>query len=498
MAGIVSYGAYIPPTRLAFATIGGRPATASPKGAQRAEGERSQPASPKGAQRAEGERSQPEKSVAWNDEDAVTMAVSAASNCLRGFDRDQVDGLMFACTTYPFEEKQGAALVARALDLPRAVRTADFSGSLRAGTSALASAVDAVKAGSSRRVLVVASDCRMGAPGSGLEMNFGDGAVAFLVAADDAIATLDASHAVANEIVDVWRKKGDAFTHTWEDRFVVQQGYAPGIVEGVNGLLATANAAITDFSRVCLYAPDPRSHGGAVRALKIEADRVQDPLFGRMGNAGCSFALLQLAHALETAKDGDRLLVASYGDGAEALAFSTTEHVDKLEPRRGVSWHLVRRRGVRSYDAYLKARNLQTTEYAPPADQGLSATIHFRERDEDVSLVGHKCNACGAVQFPQQRVCESCFSKDEFTRHRLSDKLGKVLTYTFDFFFPTPDPPVVVTICEIDGARVHMQCVNVLPEDVKLDMPVEFQFRRIHLSGGRPNYYWKAEPLPEA
>ena len=27
-------------------------------------------------------------------------------------------------------------------------------------------------------------------------------------------------------------------------------------------------------------------------------------------------------------------------------------------------------------------------------------------------------------------------------------------------------------------------------------LPVEFEFRRIHLSGGRPNYYWKATPLP--
>ena len=31
-----------------------------------------------------------------------------------------------------------------------------------------------------------------------------------------------------------------------------------------------------------------------------------------------------------------------------------------------------------------------------------------------------------------------------------------------------------------------------------LDMPVELLFRRIHLSGGRPNYYWKATPVPEA
>jgi hydroxymethylglutaryl-CoA synthase len=160
--GVISYGAYVPPTRLELVMLQGRPPTASPKGAQRGTAE----------------RSLPEKAVAWNDEDAVSMAVSAAVNCLRGFDRDAVDGLMFACTTYPFAEKQGASLLARALDLRREVRTADFAGSLRAGTNALRAAVDAVAAGTARRVLVVASDCRMGAPGSGLELNFGDGAVA--------------------------------------------------------------------------------------------------------------------------------------------------------------------------------------------------------------------------------------------------------------------------------------------------------------------------------
>ncbi len=466
MAGIISYGAYVPPTRLAFATIGGRKA----------------------------KEGGPEKAVAWNDEDAVTMAVTAAVNCLRGFDRGQVDGVLFACTTYPFGEKQGAALLARCLDLPREVRTADISGSLRAGTNALRAAVDSVKAGSAKRVLVVASDCRMGAPGSGLEMNFGDGAVAFLVGEQDAIATVDDSFAVSDEIVDVWRKAGDEFVHTWEDRFVVQEGYTPQLVDGITGLFEKTGSQAADYAKVALYAPDKRSHGGVVRKLRLSPEQVQDPLFGQLGNTGCSFALVQLAVALENAKPGEKLLVASYGDGAEVLALSTTDHIGKLDARRGVSWHLGRRRGVASYDHYLKARNLNTTEYDAQADPGLSATIHFRERDEDVSFTAQKCRSCGAVQFPSQRVCETCFSKDEFDRHRLSDKIGKVLTYTFDFFFPTPNPPTVVTICEIDGARVHLQMVNIAPEDVKLDMPVEFEFRRIHLSGGRPNYYWKATP----
>src|SRR6056297_657830 len=85
MIGITSYGAYIPRTRLPFSVIGGRP----PK------------------------EGGPERSVAWNDEDAITLGVSAAIHCLAGIDRSQVDLLIFASTTLPFQEKQAAALVAR-------------------------------------------------------------------------------------------------------------------------------------------------------------------------------------------------------------------------------------------------------------------------------------------------------------------------------------------------------------------------------------------------
>ena len=469
MIGITSYGAYVPRTRLPLALIGGRPA----------------------------KEGGPEKAVAWNDEDSVTMAVTAAVHCLEGIDRDSVDGVLFASTTYAFREKQAAALIARALDLRRDVRTADHSGSVRAGTSALRAAFDAVTAGSARCVLVVASDCRMAAPGSALEANLGDGAAAFLVSDGDAIATLEGSHAVADEIVDVWRAEGDPFVHSWEDRFVVQEGYTPRTVEAVAGLLEATGTSIDDYAKVALYAPDKRSHGGVARQLRVPGEALLDPLFGRLGNTGTAFAPILLASALENVRPGERVLLASYGDGAEALAFRVTDQIEKLDPRRGVSWHLARRRPADSYDKYLKARSLQAAEWKPGGDPGLSATVHFRERDDDLSLRGQKCRQCDAIQFPAQRVCESCFAKDDFEKVRLSDRVGHVVTYTFDFFFPTPDPPTVVTVTEVEGARIHLQLVNCPPEETTIGLPVEFVFRRIHQGGGRPNYYWKGTPVPE-
>jgi 3-hydroxy-3-methylglutaryl CoA synthase len=471
VAGIVSYGAYVPPTRLGFGVMSGRPA--------------------------KGDEQVPERAVAWADEDAITMAVAAGANALRGFDRGGVDALLFASTSHPFREKQSAALIAKALDLRRDVATADVAGSLRAGAGALRAAFDAVAAGSARRVLVLASDVRPAAPGSALERAFGDGAVAFLIGDTDPIAVLEATHAVADEIVDVWRGEGDRFVHAWEDRFVVQEGYAPVVAEAVKGLLAKLGAGAGGIARAALYAPDERSLGGVAKACGLRREQVQDALFGRLGNTGCAFAPMLLAAALESARPGERIVVAAYGDGAEALALHTTAQLEKLGARRGVAWHLARRRPVRSYDRFLRARNLEAREYEAPRDQGLSATIHFRERDEDVSFVGQRCRSCGGLQFPIQRVCERCFAKDDFAPERLADKTGRVVTYTFDFFYPTPEPPTVVTITDFEGARVHLQLVDVRPEDVKLGLAVEPSFRRIHEVGGRPNYYWKGTPKAE-
>ena len=163
MAGIVSYGGYVPYYRLGLDTIG----------------------------KAWGGKGKGERSVANWDQDTITMAVEATLDCLKGDDRTSVDGLVFASTTSPFKEKQAAAVVAHAADMQSGVFTMDCAGSLRAGTSALRLAIDAVKAGSSKRVVVAASECRLGAPKSGFEQAFGDGAAALLCGDTDVVAELD-------------------------------------------------------------------------------------------------------------------------------------------------------------------------------------------------------------------------------------------------------------------------------------------------------------------
>ncbi|MGQ9583666.1 MAG: hypothetical protein ACUVV6_09200, partial [Thermoplasmatota archaeon] len=110
-----------------------------------------------------------ERAVASHDEDAVTLAVQAALDCLGPRSAGDVGALYFASVSAPYLERSCGALVAAAADLGASVRTADFSGSTRAGADALCAAVDAVDAGRAASALVAAADCRLAAPGAPLE-----------------------------------------------------------------------------------------------------------------------------------------------------------------------------------------------------------------------------------------------------------------------------------------------------------------------------------------
>ncbi|RUA03258.1 MAG: 3-hydroxy-3-methylglutaryl CoA synthase, partial [Candidatus Neomarinimicrobiota bacterium] len=130
-----------------------------------------------------------ERSIANWDEDAVTMAVEAARDALgsTGRDGDVIQGLYLASTSLPFQDRQNAGIVAEALHLGHSLRTLDITGSQRAGTSALVTALQTV-AGGGGPVLVVGAEKRRTKAASPLELTTGDGAAALLIAQGDGAA----------------------------------------------------------------------------------------------------------------------------------------------------------------------------------------------------------------------------------------------------------------------------------------------------------------------
>jgi len=474
MSGIISYGAYVPVWRLSRDIIGAAWGRASFGG---------------------------ERSVANNDEDTVTMAVEAVLDCLTGIDRDSIDGLYFASTTPPFREKQCATLVAAAVDLKTEIVTADFGNSLRAGTSALRAALDAVNSGSAQNIIVVSADCRLGYPRSDYEQNFGDGAVALLISKKGKpIANIKASHTISNEMYDVWRLDKDTFVQSWEDRFIIEHGYIENMVKTITDLIKKHKMTPDSITKAVLYAPTSRTQQQLARQLGFDPKtQLQDLLINSLGVCGCAHTLLLLAAALEDAKGGDKLLVASYGDGSDAFLIEVTDEVDKIRTgRHGVKGFLASKLALPTYERYLSYRGILEPQPGEPFRLLPSASVSWRERNWSLRFHGSKCKSCGLVTFPIQRVCYQCQSKDDYEEVRLSDKRGKIFTFSLDNLAGRSDDPVItqtVIESELENARIYSIMTDCDPKLIKIGMPVEMTFRRIYEGAGMYNYYWKCRPV---
>jgi 3-hydroxy-3-methylglutaryl CoA synthase len=440
-----------------------------------------------------------EKAVAGYDEDTVTMAVAAAQDCT-GLSDTKVRGLYFASTTAPYKEKQSAAIVASAMDLDKMCITADFSNSLRAGTTALKSALDAVKCGSADQVLVAASDCRTGTPKGMFEQLLGDGAAALTIGSSEVIADIEGSYSIFNEFTDVWRTDADSFLKFGEGRFIDEVGYFPTMEKTVSKLMETYSFSPADFSKIVFSASDPRQHGYLAKKLGFEASQVQDPLFSLIGNTGTAGALIMLINALEETNPGERILFLNYGDGSDAFILRTTQAIAGVQTKPMMKDRLARKRPI-DYGTYLNWRDLIPVEASSLPERGdPSLASRWRERRVIASLSGVKCRKCGTPQIhpigQTVRVCVACQSKDEFDDYKFSDRKGTLFTYSIDHLQPTKNPPGLNGVVDFDGGgRLICELTDCDLDQVKIGMPVEMTFRKLSQGKGIVNYFWKAKPV---
>ena len=107
--GILAYGAYIPRRRLARKSVAEANSWFNP------------------ALKAQGKA---ERSMCNWDEDAVTMAVEAARDCLTGLPRGPIRAVQLASTSFPFEDRLNSGIVAQALNLGADISSLDVGACL--------------------------------------------------------------------------------------------------------------------------------------------------------------------------------------------------------------------------------------------------------------------------------------------------------------------------------------------------------------------------------
>jgi hydroxymethylglutaryl-CoA synthase len=439
-----------------------------------------------------------EKAVAGYDEDVVTMAVAAVLDCINGANK-AVDGLFLASTTAPYREKQSASLIAATADLGKECNTGDFANSLRSGAIALKAALDAVKSGSAKNIIVTASDCRRGLPQGRFEQLFGDGAAAVGVGSENVIAELVGSYSVYSDFMDLWRQGNENFVQSADGRFIDVEGFIPIMKDVVSGIMKKLSLSAGDFAKVIFYAQDGKGHAGLGKQLGFTPDQVQDPLFAQIGNTGTAAAFMMLVAALENAAPNDKILFVAYGDGADAFVFRATDAIAGARKAKGLKEQLAAKLLI-DYGKYLHWHNLIRVEppMLPERPQP-SPSARWRERKAIAALYGVKCTACGTPQYPPMgqniRVCIHCQAKDTFEPYKFSDKKGTLFSYALDQLQLTKNPPGVNGVVDFDGGgRMICELTDCDVRKVAVNMPVEMTLRKM-AEGSIINYFWKGKPV---
>jgi hypothetical protein len=238
MIGIVSYGGYIPRLRLDRMSIYQQIGWLAPAVVMVAQGERSM--------------------CNW-DEDSLTMAVAAARDCLRGLDKKQVNALYLASTTLPFADRLNAGIVGHGPQPARGHRTADFTSTQKAGTTACSPPW--------RRA--TANGC-WSPPPTGARPRPGRSTRCGLATAPPrSCSGPGRDRRVPGRPFGLVRlcqplsRGRPAFDYTWEERWMRDEGYAKIIPQAVNGCSDKLGMAADDVDTAhlpLLYQARARQH----------------------------------------------------------------------------------------------------------------------------------------------------------------------------------------------------------------------------------------------
>jgi 3-hydroxy-3-methylglutaryl CoA synthase len=430
------------------------------------------------------------RSVANWDEDAITMSVEAARACLAGRDRNAVARVCLASTTAPFADRSNSGVLADALNLDERIATADHGGSRRAGTGVL---IEQLRAGTvAGETLIAAADCREAQPGSVQEVNYGHGAAALLVGDGEPLAVLRGAASVHRDLVDQYRAADTEFDYALEERWVREEGWMKLVPDAVNRALGEAGLGPERIAAYAVAGPDAIAEAlhrvlGLVNARRVET------LQSSIGDCGAAHPLLQLCALLEAADAGQFVLLAGFGQGADALVLEVVRKSGKTD---SLAAALAGGRDFDDYTAFLIRRGRLQLDFGIRAerDNRTALSAFYRRRDAVTGFVGGRCSACDTLQFPRSIVCLKCAAENSQRPESLAELTGTVKSFTEDWLAYTPCPPLVFgNVTFPGGANVLMEFTDTAAAELEVGRQVRMQFRIKDLDDRRcfRRYFWK-------
>ncbi len=442
------------------------------------------------------------RTLAYWDEDPITMGVAAARTCLAQVPqaRIAIRALTFATTTPVFAEPQQAALAHAALRLPEATRTQDVGGTMRCGLLALHAALE-----STDPALLIAADMPLNNPGGMAEMRYSDGGVSALVGGDVGgdvgggpdLLTYRGGASLSAPFIERYRAPDRPLATDWEERWVREEGFLDLVPRAIAEALAKAQLSAADIDHFVLPCVIPGAAKAVAQAAGLSRSKLAQPLDLECGDTGAAHALVMLARVMEDMHPGERVLVAQFGQGATALVLEATDAITTFPAAasaalaagvtEGNYLKLPIFRGLMPWERGLRGRF--------PVNEAL--TTAYRNSEALLGFVGGRSLETGQVQFPPSRlaVAEAGLFAQTQQPCPLADLGGTVATATADRLAFSRSPPNCYGLIDIPGgARLMMDFTDPEAERLSPGDAVNFVFRIKDLDErtGYRRYFWKA------
>jgi len=426
------------------------------------------------------------RAVAGWDEDALTMAAEAG----RG-GRVNPDALIFASTSAPFFERLQASLIVDALGLPQETRSRDVSGARRCAVSAL---LDALLGHGT--TLVAAGERRSGRPGAVSHLAQSDGGAAAWVG-ENAAARLLGWASLSHDLVDIYASREHPEPYAAEERFVKESASAEILAPTIRRALDAAGLSGSNIHHAAVHEPAAGMWRELSRATKIAAPNHANEVTTKLGDLGAAHAMFAFALAAARAKVGERILLAGFGSGCDALVFELTAPMPGAEQAEAaLSEGVV----VSDYVRFLSLNGALELDWGVRSEfeQKAQATVLDRYGRDVLGFVGGRDSA-GNVQFPKSRipVRPDANGPEPMQDVRLADEPARIVSVTADRLNYTPDPPFWFGLAQFDnGARVMMEFTDADARGFSVGDPVAMRLRiKSHdKRRGMRNYFWKAAP----
>ncbi|MBI2621347.1 MAG: hydroxymethylglutaryl-CoA synthase [Candidatus Levybacteria bacterium] len=312
MAGIVSYGAYIPKYRIKLSEI--------VKVWQKDEEE------------IIGGLKVLEKSVPGVDEDAVTIGIEAGKRALEmaGLAPSKIGCVYFGSESHPYAVNPSSSIAAEYLGIGPNYFAADLEFACKAATAGMQVANALIESNKIKYGLAIGADTAQGKPHDALEYTAAGGGVAIILGKGrEVIAEILDTSSVTSDTPDFWRRDGMRYPSHF-GRFTGEPAYFMHIVSEGKKLLEKSKIKPQDFAYAVFHMPNGKFPRVAAKKLGFTPEQIAPGLVvNRIGNPYSASSLMGLAKVLDIAKPGQRIFFVSYGSGAgsDGFIFETTKNI---------------------------------------------------------------------------------------------------------------------------------------------------------------------------